>query len=197
MMPTHSYVANILLCERYRGIGGAIAECGTWKGGMIAGIARSLGALRNYYLFDSFEGLPPAEEIDGLAAGAWQSDKQGMSYFDNCTANESDAWAAMRKAGVASPNVIKGWFEETLPKAVFPEGIAILRLDADWYASTMTILENLFPKVNIGGLIIVDDYYMWDGCSKAIHAYLSSHSRAERICSYQNVCYLEKRPVSV
>ena len=55
------YIANLVLSGRAAGVPGAIVECGTWKGGMIAGIASLLGASREYYLYDSFEGLPPAE----------------------------------------------------------------------------------------------------------------------------------------
>lgn len=43
-------------------------ECGVWRGGMIASISEILGNNREYYLFDSFEGLPQAKEIDGIAA---------------------------------------------------------------------------------------------------------------------------------
>jgi hypothetical protein len=47
---------------------GAIVECGTWKGGMAAGMIEIAGPDRRYYVFDSLEGLPPAKEIDGTKA---------------------------------------------------------------------------------------------------------------------------------
>ena len=46
---------------------------------------------RDYVLFDSFEGLPPAAEIDGENAIAWQADTTSPEYFDNCTAGEEVA----------------------------------------------------------------------------------------------------------
>ena len=188
-----NYVANLNLAESVTSISGAIVECGTWKGGMIAGIATYLGKNREYYLFDSFEGLPPVESVDGPAAKKWQENTESPTYFDNCKASESDALKAMALAGIENPKLIKGWFEDTLPKVTFPKGIALLRMDADWYKSTYQILESLFPYVKQGGLILIDDYYTWDGCSKAVHDYLSLHKRPERISSYKGVCYMVKK----
>ena len=42
----------------------------------------------------------------------------------------------------------EGWFQETLPASIDRiENIAILRLDAIWYASTKICLEFLYKKV--------------------------------------------------
>ena len=193
MIPPGVYLANLELARSASEIRGAIVECGTWKGGMIAGIARLLGGDRDYYLFDSFEGLPPAEAIDGRAAKAWQTNTESPGYHDNCKASKEDAIAAMTIAKISKPNVVKGWFEDTLPAATFPDGISILRMDADWYSSTYQILDHLFPQVNTGGMILIDDYHTWDGCSKAIHDYLSKHKRPERISSFKGVCFIRKR----
>ena len=46
--------------------------------------------------------------------------------------------------------------------------IAILRLDGDWYASTMICLEYLYDRVVSGGFVIIDDYGCYDGCRKAV-----------------------------
>jgi hypothetical protein len=62
--------------------------------------------------------------------------------------------------------LIKGFFHNTLiPENIDNIGeIAVLRLDGDWYESTMTCLKHLFPKVVKGGLIILDDYYRVLSC---------------------------------
>jgi hypothetical protein len=78
--PFGEYCANLRLAERFRHLPGAVVECGTWKGGMIAGLACVFGARRAYYLFDSFEGPPAAKEIDGAAALRWQADTQSPRY---------------------------------------------------------------------------------------------------------------------
>jgi len=152
MNPKKFYLYNLELVNQFKNIEGDIVECGVWRGGMIAGIATLLGKSRNYFLYDSFEGLPPAKEIDGKAAIDWQKDKASPAYFDNCKAEISFAQEAMNMTHVQY-QCVKGWFDETLPNNSH-EKIAILRLDGDWYDSTMTCLKYLFPKVVKGGLII-------------------------------------------
>ena len=158
-------------------------------------MAEVIGGGRRYYLFDSFEGLPAADEIDGKSARDWQADTASPVYFDNCRADEADARDAMLLSGATDFEIVKGWFSETLPGAVFPGPIAVLRLDGDWYESTAECLRSLFPKVAAGGLILLDDYYLWDGFSRAVHDYLSENKRAERIGQWKdsNVNYIIKR----
>ncbi len=193
MIGLHTYVENLELVYRWRPVEGAVIECGTWRGGMIGGIALLLGPSREYWLFDSFEGLPKARvENDGVAAVDWQEGKDPKNFHNNCMAPESAARDAMRKAGISDPNIVKGWFSETLPRFEDSSGIALLRLDGDWYESTMDILTIFFPKVNLGGLIVVDDYYTWEGCTRALHDYLSQYSRPERIREHKGVCFIIK-----
>lgn len=193
MIPKANYIANLSLCWKFKDVQGDIVECGTWKGGMIAGIVSMMGTDRSYHLFDSFEGLPEVKEIDGPDAQIWQSNTNGIDYFDNCKADINDARTAMIRSGAKQYTINKGWFNETLKTFSFPEGIAILRLDADWYDSTMDCLVNLFPRINKGGILILDDYYTWEGCSKAIHDYLSTHKLPYRIHSVHGICYLIKQ----
>lgn len=193
MVPQQWFSVNLELARSVREVPGAIVECGVWRGGMIAAIATTLGPDRVYWLFDSFEGLPDAQPKDGLAAARYQADTASPYYYDNCRASEEEAAKAMLIAGVPDVRIRKGWFEDTLPMADFPGGIALLRLDGDWYASTRQALTTLFPRVNEGGIVIVDNYYTWDGCSRAVHDYLSEHDRPERIATVNGVCVISKR----
>ena len=192
MIGSQAYACNLELAINVGNIEGSVVECGTWKGGMIAGIAETLGNSRDYYLYDSFEGLPPAKEVDGESAIRWQNDISSERYFNNCTARIEDAKEAMNLSKAHKVHVVKGWFHETLANHPLSQSIAVLRLDGDWYESTMTCFDHLFPLVAKGGIIIVDDYYTWDGCSRAVHDYLSKHSRPERISQHGSVCYLIK-----
>ena len=91
MISEGTFIRNLELAERASHVRGCIVECGVWRGGMIAGIATVMGTDRNYYLCDSFEGLPPATQLDGAAALRWQSDVTSPHYHDNCTAEEGYA----------------------------------------------------------------------------------------------------------
>ena len=194
MITKEIYFSNLKICKDFGNINGEIVECGTWKGGMIAGIAEVLGPDRNYFLFDSYEGLPDATEKDGKSAFDYQQNKNSPGYYDNCTASQQSAIDAMRLSGAKNVKITKGWFNETLPKQQFKNGIAILRMDADWYDSTMDILTNLFPQMNKGGVIIIDDYYHWEGCTRAVHDYLSKQECTEAITSTSlGVCFIVKK----
>jgi O-methyltransferase len=182
MIPSDNYVDNLKLCEKYKFLEGDIVECGTWKGGMIAGIAEVLGDTnRTYFLFDSFEGLPLAKIIDGESAINWQNNKESEAYYDNCSADILYAKEAMRLSRVKNVQIIKGWFNQTLPGFNKNNRIAILRLDGDWYESIMECMEYLYPYVVKNGLVIIDDYYIWDGTSRAIHNYLAKINSTSKI----------------
>jgi len=190
MIPERAYAANLHLALHADRVAGSIVECGTWRGGMIAGIADVLGPERRYYLFDSFEGLPPAGEADGEAAVAWQRNTTGPSYYDNCTASEDEARTAMSRSAARDYQITKGWFEQTLPTAKPQEPIALLRMDADWYESTKCILENLGSHVVPGGVIIVDDYYIWEGCTQAVNEFAAAKKWCIRQSKYAGVCFI-------
>ena len=64
------------------------------------------------------------------------------------------------------------WFQNTVPIDAGKLGpIALLRLDGDWYDSTKICLEHLYPLLSPGGIIIMDDYWTWEGCRKATDEY--------------------------
>ncbi|HKW64835.1 MAG TPA: TylF/MycF/NovP-related O-methyltransferase [Candidatus Acidoferrum sp.] len=188
MVPENVYIANLHLAGIVKTVPGDVVECGTWRGGMIAGIADILGPGRRYRLFDSYEGMPPAKEIDGQAALAWQRDTTGKSYYNNCRASEDEAKRAMSMSTATDYEVVKGWFNDTLPLAT-KRPIALLRMDADWYDSTKQILDNLASFVVPGGLILVDDYYVFEGCACAVNEYAASRGWMIRQYTTAGLCY--------
>lgn len=193
MIPLGVFVSNIELSSRFLGVEGDVVECGVWRGGMIAAIAELAGKDRMIHLFDSFEGLPPAKEIDGKRALQWQTDTTSPGYYNNCATDESFAIEALKKANHDNYHMYKGWFQNTLT-SYKGNKISILRLDGDWYDSVKVCLEKLFPHVTEGGAIIIDDYYTWDGCAKAVHDYLSEIKSPSRVHQWNNqVAYVIKK----
>jgi O-methyltransferase len=188
MVPCAKFIDNLLLCRQADRIDGAIVECGCWRGGMSAAMAQVLPR-RESVLFDSFEGLPPVGELDGNSARAF------LARGDTLAVQEGPARDAMRRSGSAEVRIIKGWFSDTVPKFAAEQArIAVLRLDGDWYESTMTCLEHLLPLVPLRGLVIIDDYDCWEGCTRAVHDYLSAHRRPEPIqYTRYGTAYLWKR----
>lgn len=50
----------------------------------------------------------------------------------------------------------------------------MLRLDTDFYESTKSELEYLYPKLEVGGVLLIDDYGHWKGCKKAVDDYFKN-----------------------
>ena len=67
-------VANLVRVILRQEIPGDFVECGVWRGGtafLMAELLKQAGVRdRKVWLFDSFEGMPQVEEIDGTAAKA-------------------------------------------------------------------------------------------------------------------------------
>ncbi len=169
------------------GIPGAFVECGTWRGGssfLMAEVLRLAGdTSRKVWMFDSFEGIPPPQEIDGAAAKAWAENTDNPWYHDNLRVSLESVQGAAAALGLADRTVmVKGYFEKTLPVERDHIGpIALLRIDADWHASVKCCLENLYDRVVDGGLVVFDDYFAYDGCAIAVHEFLGSRGLGHRI----------------
>lgn len=170
-----------------RNVPGVFVECGVWRGGcsaamLLAQRERHGTVMRKTYLLDSFQGLPPATERDGPFALAWQADTH-----HNCRASLSEVRAAIAALDTPAESYefVPGWFDNTVPllaRRLAQERIALLRVDGDWYDSTAVCLEHLVPIVPEGGVVILDDYYVFDGCARATHDFLSRHDLPFRIC---------------
>lgn len=192
MCGRRDYTANLALASLVATTPGCVIECGVWKGGSSAGMAEILGPDREYFLFDSFEGHTTPRSVDGPAAFEWQADKTGPWYFDNAVVGPDVADAAMKRSGARNYHLIKGWFENTLANFTPPSQIAVLRIDCDWHAGTITCLQALFPHLADDGIFIADGYPDWDGYARAVHEYLASYDGATRIKELDGLYYVVK-----
>jgi len=166
-----------------RDIAGDIVECGVWKGGSMMAIARTLmdnQAIRTLHLFDTFEGMSEPVDIDKDFRGETAANL--MSRGDKST---NYVWAYspldevkrnLRDTGYDERRVlfVKGKVEDTIP-AHAPDEIALLRLDTDWYESTYHELVHLYPRLSIGGVLILDDYGHWKGARRAVDQYIEEN----------------------
>jgi O-methyltransferase len=167
-----------------RKIPGAIVECGVWRGGsaaLMALAARHYGETRDFHLFDSFEGLPEPSAADDAASIAYSGGRSSgqLVPIGECTADVDQVKTLLFKNLDLDPAAFHfhiGWFQSTVPSASPAiDGIALLRLDGDWYESTKVCLEEFYPKLVSGGTIILDDYFAWKGCRDATEEYRARH----------------------
>lgn len=154
------------------GVPGDIVECGVWRGGAMAfakGVLDAYGDPRSVWLADSFQGLPaPGHAADTVDL---RTTKYPMLAIP-----ESRVRTLFERLGLLDDRVrfVPGWFDETLPTAPIDQ-IAVLRLDADYYASTITALDALYTKVGLGGFIIIDDYGVLEPAKQAVDQFRADH----------------------
>lgn len=161
-------------------IPGDFVECGVWKGGSSMAAALRLIQLqrtdRALHLFDTFEGMTPAEDVDralnsGFSAAMLVKTAPPDSHFEaRAPINEVRRNMAATNYPADRIHLVPGKVEDTLPQQA-PERIAVLRLDTDWYSSTRHELVHLFPRLSPGGVLIIDDYGTWEGAKKAVDEY--------------------------
>jgi hypothetical protein len=158
-------------------IPGAVVECGVWRGGSAMLAA---GALRNrreterdIWLYDTYEGMsePTEHDLDKHGRPAAELMKAGEKNKETsvwCYASLDDVQRNMRATRYPDPRIryIKGKVEDTIPNEI-PEQIALLRLDTDFYESTLHELRHLYPRMAPGAVLIIDDYGHWQGARKA------------------------------
>lgn len=163
-----------------RNVPGDFVECGVWRGGSagIMGLAlQRSSANRTLHLFDSFEGLPEPTGEDGAYASEYSGNRASgaLVSVSQCQASLSEVQEFLLgrlKLPRTSVQFHVGWFQNTIPQVAPGLGpIAVLRLDGDWYDSTRVCLEHLYPLLSRNGVIILDDYYAWEGCAKATEQY--------------------------
>jgi hypothetical protein len=170
--------------ERAR-LPGAVVECGVWRGGATMAAMITMLKLgrddRDFYLYDTFEGMSTPtihdRRIDGRhAMPEFHARRTGHDSADWCRASLDDVRAAVLSTGYPAERIhfVKGKVEETIPRTI-PPGIALLRLDTDWYESTRHEMEHLFPRLSQHGVLILDDYGHWQGARQAVDEYMDKH----------------------
>jgi O-methyltransferase len=158
-----------------RGVPGDLIETGVWRGGatiLMRAVLQAYGDQdRHVWVADSFQGLPRPDAQYPLDAGSelWKQRRLAISL--------AEVKANFARYGLLDARVhfLVGWFHDTLPSAPM-ERLAILRLDGDLYGSTIDALEHLYPKLEVGGYAIIDDY--WNerlACRQAVDDFRAHH----------------------
>jgi hypothetical protein len=164
------------------GITGSIVECGVWRGGSMMAVARTLlierDTSRHLYLFDTFEGMTEPTAKDKTRHGVLAQTKLAETEKGTgawCYAGLDEVRTNMITTGYPSDKVsfVKGRVEDTIPSSAPSGPIALLRLDTDWYESTKHELTHLFPRLQPGGILILDDYGHWQGARQAADEFLA------------------------
>lgn len=160
---------------------GDLIEAGVWRGGasiLIRGILKAHGVTdRVVWLADSFRGLPPPDvEKYPMDAGLDLSDVPHLAV-SLAEVRENFARYDLLDDRV---RFLEGLFRDTLPGAQITR-LALMRLDGDLYESTMDALTALYPRLSIGGYVIIDDYGAVPQAAQAVGAFRERYGVTEEL----------------
>jgi O-methyltransferase len=169
---------------------GLLIEAGTALGGSAIVIASAKSPGRPMRVYDAFAMIPPPTDKDGeevqrryqkIVSGRARG-VGGETYYGYRNDLLAEVTASFGRFGLPleSTNVdlIKGYFEDTLH---VDEPVALAHLDGDWYESTMTCLERIEPHLVPGGRLVIDDYFYWSGCRRAVDEYFDGRDGYEMV----------------
>jgi hypothetical protein len=173
-----TYASNYVRSQK---IPGDFVECGVWKGGnlvLLSLLNQHHGENRKIHGFDTFTGMTePTEHDKDIRGVSAEHILQNSIYKDgelsyHCFASLDLVKNILKENNCTNIELIIGDVKDTLlvPENL-PKSIAILRLDTDWYESTKIELEILYPLLQPGGVLIIDDYGHWSGSRKAVDEY--------------------------
>lgn len=164
---------------------GAIVECGVWRGGstmmMALTLIKNKSTDREIYLYDTYEGMPEPDDIDkdirgDDAEGTWKKNEMD-THNEWCYSSIDEVKSNLFSTGYPKEKLhfVKGKVEETIP-GTLPGSISLLRLDTDWYESTLHEMIHLYPLLEKNGVLIIDDYGHWQGARAAVDKYFKENN---------------------
>jgi Macrocin-O-methyltransferase (TylF) len=173
-------LAHYELYKMASALEGAIVECGVFKGVSLSRFAGFRDLMQKTTTqkiigFDIF-GIFPATDFE--------EDKIHLEKFINDAGSESIDLAQLefiltQKGINENIELVKGDINETVPQymAQNPDlKISMLNLDTDVYEPAVTILEHLYPRIVSGGVLVLDDYGVFPGETKAVDDYFSGQN---------------------
>lgn len=176
-------LAQVVVELRDNNIEGAIVEAGCALGG--SGIVMAASKQKDIPLleYDVFGMIPPPSAKDGsdvkdryeIIKSGQSSGIRGDTYYgyqENLYEKVVDNFRRLDYAPADnSITLVKGLYNDTL----YPnQEIALAHIDCDWYEPVMTCLERIVPFLVKGGVIVVDDYFAYSGCRRAVDDFFSN-----------------------
>jgi len=124
---------------------GDIAECGAYMGASAQLMCRALeGASAKVHLFDSFEGLSEPGSSDG-------------DYWEKGSLKVNEERLHETLKGFKNYHVYKGWIPERFNE-VAEKRFRFIHIDVDIYEPTYESLVFFYPRLEAGGIILLDDH---------------------------------------
>lgn len=151
---------------------GSILEVGVWRGGtgaLIASKAALCGITEKVYLCDTFTGV--------VKVTAQDSSYHGGEHAD--TSMQVAEELLYKRLQLKNVEILQGVFPENTGPLVENERFRFCHIDVDVYQSAKDITAWIWDKMAIGGIMVYDDYGMFecDGVTRCVQEQQSSRDR--------------------
>ena len=165
------------------GVEGDLVEAGAWRGGssiLMRATLDSLGAQgRTVWVADSFQGFPePEAEGDPDDRALEREMNSAYEYLSAPLEAVKEHFA--RFGCDDGVRFVQGFFEDTMPQ-LHGGRWAVIRLDGDSYKATRLTLEALYPRLAVGGYVVLDDYCFLPASRRAVDDFRREHGIGEPI----------------
>ena len=168
-------IAHYELFKLSSKIPGCIIECGVFKGVSLIRFSTFLKLLKKsnkkIIAFDAF-GKHPTTKISSDHKRRNELLSHGKEAI-----SEKQLMKVLKLKGLEKNiELIRGDITETVPRYLKSNPklkISLLNLDVDFYEPSISILENFYPKLSKGGILMLDDYGIWDGETMAADEYFA------------------------
>ncbi len=165
------YDKYIRYCLEQANIDGIWLEFGVCKGQSSQKIVNMMPEkYKPLYGFDSFEGLPE---------DWWSFHKKGAFNVNG------------KIPIIEGTEMIKGWFNETLPNFLKEHDgdISLLIVDCDIYSSTRDIFKECGDRIKKGTIILFDEYYNYADWDKHEHKAFMEFVKEKNV-TYEWIAYV-------
>jgi macrocin-O-methyltransferase TylF-like protien len=176
-------LAHYELYQRAQRVAGAFVECGIFKGSSLARFAM----FRHLFESEETRGLIGFDIFGKFPETAFEADKDRRERFIQSAGDESISVEQLQKVLAdkgcgKNVTLVVGDICHTVPAYVgeHPElRIALLHVDVDILEPSQVVMNMLAPLVVPGGVVVLDDYGIFPGATKAVDDFLAG--RPERI----------------
>ena len=173
-------LARLVLWGEKNSIPGDIIETGCALGGSAILMSFLKSRLRMIKTFDVFGMIPEPSSMDGtdvqkryreiaLGKSSGIAGDEYYGYIPDLKIKVIESFHSFDlQLSENNIELIEGLLEDTLK---ITSSVSLAHIDVDWYESVMISLLNIEPKLSAGGSIVIDDYYDWSGCRRAVDEY--------------------------
>ena len=182
------FIAQYELFRLSVDVPGVIIECGVFKGVSLVRFAHfreifGLSESKALFGFDTFDVFPES---------TYTPDNSLLQQFiesaGSVSIGKDQLTEVLINKGVnKNISLIEGDISKTVPEFIRNNPdikISFLNLDVDLYEPSKVIIENLFPHIAPGGILLLDDYGKFPGETRAVDDYFKGQKTEIKRFSY-------------